>query len=114
MKKVSNKTENSNPEWNASILKYMGDINIVEIKHYKFRAECEQDVDELRVVLGMKCLKTVKTIAYYFPDTVVDLYTTLSLAEIRNAIREIADGLVMLQTIVIASEYTGERNFELE
>ena len=113
MKKVSNNTETSNPEWDASILKYMGDINITEIEHYKFRAECEHEVNELLVGLGMKCLKMVKTIAYYFPDTEVDLHTTLSLAEIRNAIRKIADGHVMLQTVALAAEYTGERNFDL-
>jgi len=111
--KIEN-TETSNPEWDTSILKFMGDINIVEIKHYKFRAECEHDVNELRMVLGMKCLKMVKTITYYFPDTDVDLYTTLCLAEIRDEIRTINDGRVLLQTIALASKYNGERNFELE
>ena len=87
----------------------MGDVTIEEIKHYKFRAECEHDVDELRKRLGMKCCKIVKTIKYYFPDVVVDLYTTLSLQGIKDEIREIEDGHVMIETVALAEEYTGER-----
>ena len=111
MKKVSDDT--GNPEWDESILKMMGEVNVDEIQHYKFRAECEQDVLKLRMGLGQKCLKLVKTIKYFFPDTDVDLYTTTDLDEIKNEIRKIKDGHVMLQTIELAENYTGERNFEM-
>lgn len=108
-----NNTETSKMEWDETLLKYMGDVNIDEIKHYKFRAECEHDANKLRKRLGMKCFKIVKTIKYYFPDAVVDLYTTLSLEEIRDVIREIPDGHVMLETVALTEEYTGERTFHL-
>ena len=113
MKNVKN-NKNGKTEWNLKLLKDMGVVNLDEIRHYKFRAECEYDVNELRMGLVMNCLKMVKTTDYYFPDTVVDLYTTLSLEEIKDEIRKINDGHVMLQTVAFAEVYTGERDFDLE
>ena len=84
-----------------------------EITHFKFRAECETDVNKLRKIMGRRCHKTVKEIGC-FPDTEVDLYTTMSLDDLRNEMRKITDGHVMLQTVALAEDYTGERNYELE
>lgn len=88
-------------------------LNQSGINHFKFRAECETDVNKLRKRMGVKCLKIVKEIGQ-FPDTLVDLYTTMSLEDLRNEIRSIEDGHVMLQTIALEQDYTGERDYELE
>jgi hypothetical protein len=80
---------------------------------FKFRAECEIDVERLRRVLGNKVLRVVKTVEAPFPDTVVELHANLSLEELRNAMRQVEDGHVMVQTVAPAEKYTGERNFEL-
>jgi hypothetical protein len=113
MKKVKN-NETGTVEWILELLKEMGVVYVDDIRHYKFRDECEHDVNELRMELGWRCVKIVKTVEYYFPDVVVDLYTTLSLEEIKDEIRKINDGHVMLQTVELAENYTGERNFEIK
>ncbi|PIF60055.1 lipopolysaccharide core heptose(II) kinase RfaY [Flavobacterium sp. 2] len=88
-------------------------VEISEIKEYKFRAECEIDVDELRKIMGRKCLKINKEIGV-FPDTNVNLLTTLDLNELRNEMRKIDDGHVMIQTVALKEVYTGERDYDLE
>jgi hypothetical protein len=95
------------------VINKMDILNPSEINHFKFRAECELDVNRLRKQMGTKCLKIVMEIGQ-FPDTLVDFYTTMSLEELRNEIRSIEDGLVMLQTIALEKDYTGERDYELE
>ena len=95
------------------VIDKMDSLNQSEINHFKFRAECETDVNRLRKRMGTKCLKIVMEIGQ-FPDTLVDLYTTMSLEELRNEIRSIEDGHVMLQTIALEKDYTGERDYELE
>ena len=87
--------------------------NCDEMNHFKFRAECETDVDKLRKRMGLKCNRIVKDIGT-LPDTDVDLYTTLSLVELRNEMRSVEDGHVMFQTVSLAKDYTGERDYELE
>ncbi len=94
-------------------LKSSNDESTSEVKHYKFRAECETDVNRLRKRIGTKCHRIIKDIGM-FPDTEVDLYTTMSLDDVRNEMRKIPDGHVMLQTIALAENYTGERDEELE
>ena len=91
----------------------ISNLNLSEITHFKFRAECETDVNKLRKRMVVKCLKIVKEIGQ-FPDTLVDLYTNMSLDDLRNEIRSIEDGHVMLQTIALEKDYTGERDYELE
>ena len=86
---------------------------IEEVNHFKFRAECESDVNKLRKIIGNRCLKIVMIIRS-FPDTEVDLYSTLNLDELRDKMANISDGHVMLQTVEFAENYTGERNYELE
>ncbi|RDB07928.1 protein kinase domain-containing protein [Runella aurantiaca] len=88
-------------------------VNVAEIKEYCFRAECEIDVDELRKLMGRKCLKIKKNIDV-FPDVFVVLYTTLQLDELRDEIRKVEDGHVMLQTVELKDNYTGERNYDLK
>jgi len=95
------------------VINKMDSLKQSEINHFKFRAECELDVNRLRKQMGTKCLKIVKEIGQ-FPDTIVDLYTTMSLDDLKSEIRSIEDGHVMLQTIALEQDYTGERDYELE
>lgn len=91
----------------------MNKLNIADIKEYRFRAECEIDVDELRKLMGRKCLKVEKEINY-FPDTYANIFTTLDIEELRHEMRQVEDGHVMLQTVALKNEYTGNRKYELE
>lgn len=91
----------------------MNKVEISAIKEYKFRAECEIDVDELRKIMGRECLKISKEISV-FPDTNVSILTTLDLNALRNEMRKVVDGHVMIQTVALKSDYTGERDYELE
>ncbi|MCP4104013.1 MAG: protein kinase [Desulfobacteraceae bacterium] len=96
-------------------IEYMIDdfrINPVTAKFYKFRAECEPDVNSLLEALGSNVI-SVKKSKQYFPDSYVELITSLSLEELRDQIRTLEDGHVMLQTIQPHYNYTGERDYNL-
>lgn len=84
-----------------------------ELFIYKFRSECEHDVNELRKILRYNFYTLTKTIHPYLPDTIVEIATSLTLKEIQDIIREITDGHVMLQTIALKENYTGERDYGL-
>ena len=38
----------------------------------------------------------------------------MSIDDLRNEMRTIPDGHVMIQTVALAEDYTGERNYKLE
>jgi hypothetical protein len=80
---------------------------------YKFRAECEHDVNELRRILKYNFYSLTKIIHPYLPDTIVEIATSLTLQELQTIIREINEGRVMLQTIALKENYTGERDYGL-
>ncbi|MBD2232601.1 CHAT domain-containing protein [Phormidium tenue] len=80
---------------------------------YRFRAERQPDVDELRQVLGIKIDKITIVNISPFPDVEVEVEAELSLESLWDAMRQVMDGHVMVQTVAYASEYTGERNYEL-
>jgi hypothetical protein len=80
---------------------------------YRFRAECQHDVDELRHLLGAKLDRITIINSPPFPDVEVELEIGLSLEEIRDVMRRVVDGHVMVQTIARSEEYTGERDYEL-
>jgi hypothetical protein len=82
-------------------------------KVYRFRAECERDVNELRRRLGMKLYRVTVTTEVPFPDAEVEIETSLALEEIRDAMRRVVDGHVMVQTLARRSQYTGERDYDL-
>ncbi|MBP2171072.1 hypothetical protein J2125_004264 [Erwinia toletana] len=88
-------------------------INGAAARHYKFRSECSHDVDELRKLMGADII-SIQTQMQYFPDNDVDLITSLNLDEVRDRMRQIVDGHVMLQTVQYYYNYTGERDYELE
>lgn len=96
-------------------LEYMIDlfkVNGVNAKHYKFRSECAHDVNELRRIMGSEIL-SIQIQQQYFPDNSVDLITTSELEDVRNFMRQVVDGHVMLQTVQYYYDYTGERDYDL-
>jgi hypothetical protein len=80
---------------------------------YRFRAECLPDVDELMRLLGAKFKKITIVISPPFPDVKAELEIGLDLTELRNVMRRVVDGHVMVQTVARTEEYTGERDYDL-
>ena len=80
---------------------------------YRFRAECLPDVDELMRLLGAKFKKITIVISPPFPDVEAELEIGLDLTELRNVMRRVVDGHVMVQTVARTEEYTGERDYDL-
>lgn len=87
-------------------------VNPVKLKLYRFRAECESDVDLLQNTLKEDAVSISKS-RQYFPDVEAKLVTALTLDEIRQRMRTIEDSHVMIQTIAHHLDYTGERNYDL-
>ncbi len=77
---------------------------------FKFRAECERDVTEVRKIFGKEIKRINMTIWHPYPDIEVEIQTELSLEEIKESIEDIRDGHVMLETITLKEDYTGIRN----
>jgi len=84
--------------------------------HYKFRAECEADVDELIKLLGDEWGYEIKVTQKnpLFPDVEVEIISPLKIDEIQNLMRKVVDGHVMVQTIAPLDSYTGERDLSID
>jgi hypothetical protein len=84
---------------------------------YRFRAECRVDVDRLFRLLGARFGKTtivnLDLDSVPLPDVEVELATGLSLEGLRDIMRRVVDGHVMVQTVAPRDEYTGERDYDL-
>jgi hypothetical protein len=78
---------------------------------YRFRAECEHDVNKLRWVLGLKVRRVTISIELPFPDAEVEIEADLPLEAVRDAMRQVVEGHVMVQTLARWDEYTGERDY---
>lgn len=87
-------------------------VNPMKLKLYRFRAECESDVDLLQKILKEDAVSISKS-RQCFPDVEVKLVTALTLEEIQQRMRAIEDSHVMLQTITHHLDYTGDRNYDL-
>ncbi|MEA5600069.1 protein kinase domain-containing protein [Nostoc sp. UHCC 0252] len=87
-------------------------LDPLKLRSYKFKSECEHDVDSLRQLLGREMVSISKTIKI-FPDTEVEIVTTLELEALRDKMRQVEDGHVMVQTLLHKADYTGERNFDI-
>ncbi|MBT4361428.1 MAG: hypothetical protein HOD11_10725 [Candidatus Marinimicrobia bacterium] len=87
----------------------------MRLYHYRCRAEIEADVDELVKILPPKYSHTVKVMRSnpLFPDVVVDIITPLMVDQLRDVMRKVADGHVMVQTVAPLDYYTGERDFSI-
>ncbi|WP_334043641.1 hypothetical protein [Burkholderia ambifaria] len=71
------------------------------MKDFSFRAECAVDVERFQRVCERHGLVTVWTLHpdQNGPDVEVELTSTSSLKVLREAVREVIDGHVMLQTL---------------
>jgi hypothetical protein len=76
---------------------------------YRFRAECQHDVEQLREILGLRIKKITLIVEPPFPDVDTEIITGLPLEEIRKAMLQIEDSHVMVETVSISEEYTGLR-----
>lgn len=79
---------------------------------YRFRAETYQDVFNLVNVLRpqRKLVNCAVQFHPLFPDVEVLLTVQCTLDELRNSMRQVEDGHVMLQTVNYPEAYTGERS----
>lgn len=85
------------------------------MKRFKFRAECRADVSAAVAVLvesrALRCFNTEPVAA--FPDVVVSLvvssFKDFDIEDIRDLLRKVEDGHVMVETLDYADKYTGER-----
>jgi hypothetical protein len=85
---------------------------------YKMRAEAQGDV-EVWLANGARqqitaLVITPATLDMPIPDVDVDVvfYSALSLDELRETLRKVPDGHVMLESLNTADQYTGERYYE--
>jgi hypothetical protein len=75
---------------------------------YKLRAECAFDLAHLMTEINMRSFKATK-VKENFPDMEATFKTHLSLDEVKSKISNITDGHVMLETVALEKDYTGER-----
>lgn len=80
---------------------------------YRFRAEVRSDADNLYRNIADKVEYVTMTIKPPFPDVEVEIETDMSLNDLRDEMRAVPDGHVMLQTVATTDKYTGERDFSL-
>jgi hypothetical protein len=82
---------------------------------YRFRAECLHDVTSFLANSIRKIGFQKYTFSQEgpFPDVEVELEADMGLEDLRMELRKIEDGHVMVQTINLKDQYTGERNYSL-
>lgn len=82
---------------------------------FRFRAECPGDVLCLcRMVIARLSRIGIKIPAYgKFPDAEGYIETDMDIEEVREAMRHVPDGHVMLQTVALKPDYTGFRDYSL-
>jgi hypothetical protein len=88
----------------------------VEIMNtYRFRAELLADLYAFFQIgiVNMKWEKLSITVSGKFLEAEVELVAGIPIEDIRNELRKVVDGHVMVQTLALKDEYTGERNFSL-
>ena len=83
-------------------------------KSYKFRAECQHDVDEFKALLDEVDQKRLVIIpdSMGLPDVDCDLQSHLSLHELRELMGQVVDSHVMVESLNYAADYTGDRWFQ--
>ena len=87
--------------------------NLCPNRVYRFRAEGQADVDELHRLLGTKIDRITTVNSPPFPDVEVEVEVDLSLEELRDTMRRVVDGHVMVQTVARHNEYMGERDYDI-
>jgi hypothetical protein len=85
---------------------------------FSFRAECPADVAEFKsaCVAGGVTTSLAAQPDAEFPDVEVELEASVTLAKLRDVIRSVVDGHVMLQTLreCRLKDNALERDYELE
>ncbi len=81
------------------------------MNNYKFRAECFHDIKELCGLLNLhyELESVIITPDIMFPDCVAEIRTPLSLEDVREFMRHIPDGHVMVQSLQLPQNYTEDR-----
>lgn len=83
-------------------------------KRYKLRAETPRDVCDFLVGLKKKIWRIKLEQPDNLPDCDFEFSCYMTLDEIITILRKIPDSHVMIQTINLIDEYTGERNFDID
>lgn len=86
--------------------------NTPALMRYRFRAECVPDIGRLLSDRDFQFLYL--EIECSLGDSVCSFSSSLSLDEVRNIMWRVVDGHVMAQSVAVAENYTGERDFDLE
>ena len=84
------------------------------MKKYWYLAEC--NIDEVRLMLGLPREEVVSVDIIETPDGHIAsqlTVRTLSLEQVRDCMRKVEDGHVMVQTVQPPHLYTGHRDYEL-
>ena len=82
---------------------------------YRFRSECIHDFVEFLKgsIKKIGFRKYVVTQEGHYPDVEVELDSDMPLEGLRNELRKVVDGHVMVQTIAHTEDYTGKRDYSL-
>ena len=85
---------------------------------YKFRTEHQDDIDELEEALEKEGVQyeivKVQRPRPELPlvgDRVVTISTTASLGRVREVMRQVPDRHLMVETVELEADYTGERKY---
>ena len=74
---------------------------------FVMRAECLNDAQRLQNIVKFSTFDIMKH--PLFPDVLITVSTKLPLTGIKSLIKKIPDGHVMLETVALEADYTGER-----
>ena len=88
-------------------------LSMATLNRYRFRAECQHDVDQLCRLLKTEPHTITTELTAGFPDVEAELVIGSSLEQMRDIMRHVEDGHVMVQTVARRQDYTGERNYDL-
>ena len=83
------------------------------VSEYKFRSECRADVDEFLELFQDQIIDYNVT-RTEFSDCEVEFSSKLHIDCLRLGMYDIPDGHVMLESLNYASEYTGERYYDVD
>lgn len=79
---------------------------------YKFRAECQVDVDRFIALLDRTSVPSWEWALFRedgYPDVTVIFQSDAPIGVLRYAAARVVDGHVMAETLELEGEYTGER-----
>ena len=90
----------------------------IGMTQYKFRAEYQDDIDELEGALEKVGIQ-YEIVKVQCPrpelplvgDRVVTISTTASLGRVREVMRQVPDRHLMVETVELEADYTGERKY---